>query len=196
MTGYKTDINKKALVIAIVVIFLCLVSLSGATYALFINSDDGTIGIVTTSGTVDVDIEDKAGNSLVNETLSFVVKQGLSNDVLFEPGATFFTQDFTIKNEGTVPVNFTLSVSRDEKIDMEKFNQAFEIWIVKKGDAESSALKISEFIERGLRPGASSATYCLYIKMKETAGNEFQKKTYTGIGITVYAVQSNANIGE
>ena len=39
-----------------------------------------------------------------------------------------------------------------------------------------------------------SETYYLVIRMKETAGNEFQNKTYTGIGITVYAVQGNAPI--
>ena len=48
---------KQALVIAALVILLCLVCLSGATYALFTNDpSDGTIGIVTTSGKVDVDI--------------------------------------------------------------------------------------------------------------------------------------------
>jgi hypothetical protein len=32
--------------------------------------------------------------------------------------------------------------------------------------------------------------------MKDTAGNEFQGKTYTGIGVTVYAVQGNVTIEE
>ena len=35
--------------------------------------------------------------------------------------------------------------------------------------------------------------YFLYIEMKDTVGNEFQGKTYSGIGITVYAVQANVN---
>jgi hypothetical protein len=30
--------------------------------------------------------------------------------------------------------------------------------------------------------------------MKETVGNEFENKKYTGIGVTVYAVQGNATI--
>jgi hypothetical protein len=32
--------------------------------------------------------------------------------------------------------------------------------------------------------------------MKETAGNEFQKQEYRGIGVTVFAIQGNAILEE
>ena len=180
------------------VILLCLVSLVGATLALFTSDpNDGTIGIITTSGDVEIDIVDLSGETLQNRALDFITASGTPTDsgnVLFEPGATFRTQGFKVKNTGDIPVNFSLSVSKDDKIDMEEFDKAFELWIVKEGDDFSSAEKITNFKVNGLVAGESSETYYLFIKMKESVGNEFQGKTYSGIGVTVYAVQGNAKL--
>jgi hypothetical protein len=57
----------------------------------------------------------------------------------------------------------------------------------------NEAKKITEF-EGTLGPEESGKVYYLVIKMKESAGNDFQNKVYSGIGITVYAVQGNVNI--
>jgi hypothetical protein len=205
MIRYRS--NKQAFIIAALVILLCLVCLTGATLALFTNDpNDGTIGIVTTSGDVEIDIVDTSGASLQNRALSFVTTSGEkdSKDVLFEPGAKFYTQEFMIQNTGDIPVNFHLSVGKDniveviggkeEKVDLETFFNTFEIWIVEKGQGLDTAERMEDFIVKGLQPNNSSSTYRLFIKMKETVGNEFQGKTYTGIGVTVYAVQGNVNL--
>lgn len=192
MFRYKT--NKQAFIIAALIVLLCLMSLAGATLALFTNDlNDGTIGIVTTSGNVEIDIVDVAGKTLQNSSLAFVTT---TDEPLFEPGATFYTQEFCVKNNGNIPVNFTLSVSKDDKIDMAEFDRAFELWIVQEGDDLQNAKHITEFKVEGLAPGKTSVNYRLLIKMKESVGNEFQGKTYTGIGVTVYAVQGNVNIKE
>ena len=196
MFRYKS--NKQAFIIAALVILLCLACLTGATLALFTSDlNDGTIGIVTTSGDVEIDIVDTSGVTLQNRALAFMTTSDSmidSEDVLFEPGATFRTQGFKIENKGDIPVNFSLSVSKDDKIDMEEFDKAFELWIVKEGDDFRGAEKLTEFKVNGLAAGESSNTYYLFIRMKESVGNEFQGKTYTGIGVTVYAVQGNAQL--
>jgi hypothetical protein len=196
MFRYKS--HKQAFIMTALVILLCLVCLTGATLALFTSdASDGTIGIVTTSGDVEIDIVDTAGASLQNKALDFITASGTPTDsgnVLFEPGAIFRTQGFQVKNTGDIPVNFRLSVSKDDKIDMDEFDKAFELWIVKEGDDFSSAEKLTEFKVNGLAAGESSDTYYLFIRMKESVGNEFQGKTYTGIGVTVYAVQGNAEL--
>ena len=196
MLRYKS--HKQALIMTALVILLCLVCLTGATLALFTSDpNDGTIGIVTTSGDVEVDIVDTSGATLQNRALDFITASGTptySGNVLFEPGAIFYTQGFKIKNTGDIPVNFSLSVSKDDKIDTEEFDKAFELWIVKEGDDLRGAKRITEFKANGLGAGDSSDTYYLLIKMKESVGNEFQGKTYTGIGVTVYAVQGNAKL--
>ena len=75
------------------------------------------------------------------------------------------------------------------------FHKAFEVWVGKSDDPNGTAQKITEF-EDELPVGAiSDDTYYLFVKMKETADNTFQNTSYSGIGITVYAVQGNADIG-
>jgi hypothetical protein len=205
MFRYKS--HKQAFIMTALVILLCLVCLTGATLALFTSgATDGTIGIVTTSGDVEVDIVDTAGNSLQNKALSFVTLSGTtsSENVFFEPGVTFYTQSFKIKNKGNIPVNFRLSVGKDDiveivggnkqKVDLTAFFNTFDIYILEEGQPISSATGMKEFKVENLKPQHSSKTYFLFIKMKETIGNEFQGKKYSGIGITVYAVQGNANI--
>ena len=191
---FRYNSHKQAFIMTALVILLCLACLTGATLALFTgNLNDGTIGIITTSGNVEIDIVDVAGKTLQNSSLAFVTT---TDEPLFEPGATFYTQEFCVKNNGNIPVNFTLSVSKDDKIDMTEFDKAFELWIVQEGDDLQNAKHITEFKVEGLAPGKTSVNYRLLIKMKETVGNEFQGKTYTGIGVTVYAVQGNVSIKE
>lgn len=190
MFRYKS--NKQALIIAALVILLCLVCLTGATLALFTNDlADGTIGIVTTTGDVEIDIVDTYGDSLQNKALSFITTSG---EPTFEPGATFYTQEFSIINVGNVAVQFSLSVSKDEDFEDADVANAFEIWIVPADNPDyRNAEQLTNFKGR-LKPGDTSASYVLIVKMKETAGNEFQNRTFSGIGITVYAVQGNAEI--
>ena len=189
--------HKQALIIAALVILLCLVCLSGATYALFTNDpSDGTIGIVTTSGKVDVDIiNDYDGKTLVGETLEFVTLRE-NQKVLFEPGATFYTQGFKVKNIGDVSIKFRVSVSEDKNVDMTEFHKAFDVWITTDLSDPTAAQPLTEFIGELAVERVSEKTYYLFIKMKESAGNEFQNKTYSGIGVTVYAVQGNVDFEE
>ena len=192
MFRYKS--HKQAFIMTALVILLCLVCLTGATLALFTsNLNDGTIGIVTTSGDVEIDIVDTEGATLQSKALGFITSSA-DKEPLFEPGATFYTQEFQVMNRGDIPVNFSLSVSKDDKIDMEEFDEAFEVWIVRASDGDfKNAERITNFKGR-LEVGESSEKYRLVIKMKESVGNEFQGKTYTGIGVTVYAVQGNAQL--
>ena len=189
MSRYKS--NKQSFIIAALVILLCLSCLTGATLALFTSDlNDGTIGIVTTSGDVEIDIVDKSGVTLQNKALDFITSSE-DREVLFEPGAIFYTQEFQVKNTGDIPVNFSLSVSKDDKIDMKEFDEAFEVWIVLASNSDfKNAERITNFKGR-LEVGGISEEYRLVVRMKETVGNEFQGKIYTGIGVTVYAVQGN-----
>ncbi len=194
MLRYKA--NKQAFIIAVLIILLCLTCLIGATLALFTNDpNDGTIGVVTTSGQIQVDIIDAAtGESLIGKVLKFQIYDD-REEIYFEPGATYCTQGFKVSNEGNIPINFRLYVSEDEDLDMEEFRKAFDIWISTSPDDVDNAQKLTEFTgELGLENRTTDETYYLFVKMKETAGNEFQKQKYSGIGITVYAVQGNVDV--
>lgn len=183
----------KKITMSIMIIFLCLTSVIGVTWALFTHSNDGKIGINTTSGYIDMDIVDTNGDSLVDKVLEF--ESGVDNreTIYFEPGATFHTQGFKVVNNGNINVNYRVYISNDETENMESFNEAFELWICEDLSKINEAKKITEF-EGTLGPEESDKVYYLVIRMKESAGNEFQNKVYSGIGITVYAVQGNVNI--
>ena len=186
---------KKIILTSAITIVLCLALIAGATFALFTNDlNDGTIGIITSTGTVSIDIVDKNGDTLENKALSFITPSGVTQKgvIYVEPGLTFRTQGFLIENQGSVPVNFTLSFSKDSNIDEVEFYNTFQVWIAKEGDDFSQATDITEFKVYDLKPNKSSDTYYLIIRMREDAGDAFQNKAYTGIGVTVYAVQSNA----
>lgn len=198
MDRYK--LNKQTLIIAVIVILLCLVSITGATLALFTSSvEDGTIGINATSGDIEVDIIDATNNpsSLVGDVLDFAVKSGedttLQQIVLFEPGATFYTEGFRIKNNGNVTLRYIVHISDDDTMDEKlevMFSDAFEVWITADPTSKSEMVKLYEF-EGTLKAGQTSDIYHLVFRMKETAGNEFQEREFTGVGITVCAVQGN-----
>ncbi len=191
---FRYSSYKKAIIMTAAVILLCLVCLAGATLALFTGDPDkGTIGIVATAGNVKLDVVDASSErSLIGGVLELQTSFD-RRELLFEPGAVFFTQGFKLKNIGDVPVNFRLAVSEDEKIDAEAFGEAFEVWISDGTDDTANAYRLTDFTGR-LEVGASSdVTYYLFIKMKEDAGNEFQGRAYSGIGITVYAVQGNVD---
>lgn len=195
MLRYKKNI--RTVIIAVAVILLCLVCLIGTTLAIFTNNpSDGTIGIITTAGKIDIDIVDSNTEaSLVGNTLEFYTSSE-RREILFEPGATFHTQGFKLKNSGNIPVNFRLSVSEDDDIDMEEFDRAFEVWISTDNTNLQDAQRLTKFIGR-LEAGEKSAqTYYLFVKMKESAGNEFKGKVYTGIGVTVYATQGNVGVDD
>ena len=199
--------NKKinnAVIMASIVILLCLISLTGATLALFTsNPDDGKIGIITTSGNVKIDIvdADDTTDSLQGDVLNFATQNDGSDDpdeesqeVLFEPGATFYTQGFKVKNVGDIPVNYRMYISDDDSLDMTAFIEAFDFYITTDPHDPSAMVDMLLFAGRLEVGECSEATYYLVIKMKETATNEFQEHTYTGIGITVCAVQGNVNV--
>ena len=193
MLHYKS--NKQALIMAALIILLCLVCLTGSTLALFTNDPNkGTIGIITTSGRVSVDIIDTAGESLKDKVLQFYTTSTNPN-LYFEPGATFYTQGFKIVNKGNVPINFRLSFSEGSDIDM----NAFDVWITTDPTNPNPPINQklpNNFLGKLKNENDVTDTYYLVVKMKESVGNEYQGKEYSGIGVTVYAVQGNVEIKE
>ena len=196
MPRYK--LNIKSLALAAIIILLCLVSITSATFALFTSSNDGTIGINSTSGDIEVDIIDASDNpsSLVGNVLRFTTYAGelvsSETDILFEPGALYYTEGFRVLNKGEIPLNYIAYMSDDEYVS-ENFYEVFDVWITSDPTDRNNMETLDKF-EGRLGVGDSSDIYFLVFRMKETAGNEFQNKTFTGVGITVCAVQGNARI--
>lgn len=191
---FRYKLNKSTFIIAAMVILLCLVAITGATLALFTSdANDGKIGINATAGNLKVDIVDASKNpsSLVGDVLDFIPKKE-NGKVLFEPGAAFRTEGFRIKNVGDIPLNYILYVSEDNSLS-DDFYKAFDVYITTDSTMRDATVKLQEF-DGKLNPSQSSEVYYLVFRMKETAGNEFKNRTFTGVGVTVCAVQGNVDI--
>ena len=141
-----------------------------------------------------MDIIDTAGESLKDKVLQFYTTSTNPN-LYFEPGATFYTQGFKIVNKGNVPINFRLSFSEGSDIDM----NAFDVWITTDPTNPNPPINQklpNNFLGKLKNENDVTDTYYLVVKMKESVGNEYQGKEYSGIGVTVYAVQGNVEIKE
>jgi hypothetical protein len=157
--------------------------------------DDGTVGVNATSGNLKVDIIDDSNNpsSLIGEALNFEPKNE-GEEILFEPGATYHTEGFRVKNNGNIPFNYIIYISSDENVPADFFD-AFDVWITSDVTDKSKAIPIEDF-ERRIEAGLSSDIYYLVFQMKPSAGNTFQERTFTGVGVTVCAVQGNVHFDE
>ena len=181
--------------ILIIVIVLCIVAIGILTWALFRvgADDDGKIGTNVTSGKVKVDIINANGDSLIGDAFKFVT-DGEEDSVIFAPGLMYYTEGFYVKNDGNLDIKYRVFISEDESIDNTAFQEAFDFYLVTDisqiGTLEN-AEKLNSYTG-SLDKNKTSGVYYLVIRMKETAGNEFQDRTFSGIGITVHATQSNS----
>lgn len=201
--------TKKSLVLSCLSMLLCVTMLIGSTFAWF--TDTASTGVNTIqAGTLDIGLyempESGAFNyaeldnytSLEQEKLTFRDKNGNEN-ILWEPGATFMTQEFIIVNEGNLEAKMTININGMDATDkklLDAIDFTFEacafgdykdenaLWM----SLDHPALMYSG--EFTLNPHQASSVMRVTAEMKETAGNEYQGLTLDGIGITVQATQA------
>ena len=188
--------TKRALLTSVMALVMCVVMLVGTTFAWF--TDTASTGVnKIQAGNLDVDIIGEDGKSLDGKTLSFKNVND-KTDILWEPGATFFTQGFQIVNKGNLALKYKGVVSGttgdaklleaidfavvtdNTKKDAEAVSFAEEGKLLNKGDTAP---------ESAVTDAGAKAYYYLRGHMKEEAGNEYKNLTMDGISITVYATQ-------
>ena len=99
-----------------------------------------------------------------------------------------------IKDENTKNmVARLLSFEFFSRFGINEGNKAFEVWITTDRTQKTPAEKLTEFSGK-LMPKTESDVFYLFVRMKTDADNDFQGEEYSGIGITVYAVQGNVNM--
>ena len=181
--------TKRALLTSVMALVMCVVMLVGTTFAWF--TDTASTGVnKIQAGNLKVDIVDESGNSLDGKTLNFKDFNG-KTDILWEPGATFFTQGFKIANEGNLALKYKVVVSG--------ITGDTGLLKVMKFDVVSAMTKTGSEVNFTATPGqllpsatgtpSVSDVYYLRGRMAENAGNEYKNMTLTGISVTVYATQ-------
>ena len=191
--------TKRALLTSVMALVMCVVMLVGTTFAWFTDTASTNVNKIV-SGNLDVDIVDATdtSTSLDKGTLKFIQATGVSDgtnnveNVLWEPGATFFTQGFKIANKGNLALKYKVVVSG--------ITGDTGLLKVMKFDVVSAIEKTGHEVNFTTTPGTllpsttgtpnvSDTTYYLRGHMDENAGNEYKNMTLTGISVTVYATQ-------
>ena len=189
--------TKRALLTSVMALVMCVVMLVGTTFAWF--TDTASTGVnKIQAGNLDVDIVGEDGKTLDGKTLNFVNKENQSN-ILWEPGVTFHTEGFRIKNGGNLALKWKMVVNKDSAStgvvegsngkDGMNLLDVIDFSVVSSKDENAPAVKIDEFVGHTAAKTIDSVTYYIKGTMKTTAGNDYQNLTLEGITITVYATQ-------
>ena len=176
--------TKKALIMSVLSMVLCIAMLIGMTFAWF--TDTASTGVnKIQAGELKVDIVNEAGASIKGETINFKDVTGNPN-VLWEPGVKFKTEGFKIKNIGNLALKYKLALN-----GVTGDNKLLEVIDFKVVDKEGNEVALNNF--EGTLNSKDAMSDVLYIQgeMKTTAGNEYQGLTLNGVGITVIATQKD-----
>ena len=180
--------TKRTLLTSVMALVMCVVMLVGTTFAWFTDTASTAVNKIV-AGNLDVDIVDKEGISLDGKTLSFVNKDNQSN-ILWEPGATFFTQGFKIENKGNLALKYKVVVSGTT--GDAKLLKAIKLDVVEAKTKEATPVSFANegnLLKQNDSAPANNGVYYLRGHMDENAGNEYKNLTLDGISITVYATQ-------
>ena len=187
----KWKSTRVSLALSIIAVLLCFSTLGGATYALF-TYEEPAANILVKSGAVDVDIQDAGGASIANLPLPFRnIDQNPSDPdkpLLWEPGVTYLSDPFFVKNIGDVTLNFRILLSGAGMENIE-FLEAFEACIV---DADGNPLDLSQY-QHELKKGESAGEFRIKMSMLKTAGNKYKNREFNGVSVTVYAIQGGVD---
>ena len=188
----KTN-SKKALLSSAFALVLSVAMLIGTTFAWFTDTASTAVNKIQ-SGTLKVDIINQAGDSLKGKQLKWQSKDGRAQEnILWEPGCTYFLEPFMIQNKGNLALKYKIivnGVTGDNKL-LEALDFGFYYFSPGFGDSRS----LDELVEGDKLdnvseyPGLCTAPIYIYAHMKEDAGNEYQGLSIEGIGITVVATQ-------
>ena len=182
----ESKTTKRALAASIGCMALCVVLLIGTTFAWFTDTASTSVNKIQ-SGTLDVAIVDPSGTELTGG-LTFQKASGHDAEaVLWEPGCTYTTNEFCVKNNGSLALKYKLSI---DGVDGDAgLLSAIDFSVV---DSAGTDVDLSTF-EGNLTgkdtDGCKSGAYKIRAHMKESAGNEYQGLELDGVKVSVTATQ-------
>ena len=183
MTNSKS--TKRALVSSALAILMCVAMLIGTTFAWF--TDTASTGVnKIQAGNLDIELQmrNKDGEwvNAEGKTLPFLVNGKIpaeGTQILWEPGCTYYVPEVRVLNKGNLAVKFeyvpeALGVTG-------KLAEVLELVL------PETDMNIEPEI---LKPGEASPAWSFGYHMLESAGNEYQNATATGMCVTVVATQA------
>ena len=175
--------TKKALIMSVLSMVLCIAMLIGMTFAWFTDTASTGVNRIE-SGRLDVALEMKDNNnSWVNaegKTLQFKVNGKIpaeGTQILWEPGCTYELPELRVVNKGNLALKYKIQITGING-DAE-LNKVID-WTINDIDLEG---------DHTLTAGDTSVDLTIKGHMQESAGNHYQGMSIDGIAITVVATQ-------
>ena len=189
MTSSKS--TKRALLFSALAIGLCIAMLIGTTFAWFTDTaSTGVNKIVAGNLDIELQMKDNDGNwvNAEGKILPFLVEGEIpaeGTQILWEPGCTYYVPQIRVLNKGNLAVKFeyipeALGVTG-------KLAEVLELVFKTPVDANGEEVNIEPEV---LEPGEASPEWSFGYHMLESAGNEYQNATATGMCVTVVATQA------
>ena len=188
MTSSKS--TKRALVSSALALLMCVAMLIGTTFAWF--TDTASTGVnKIQAGNLNIELQMKDSDGYwVNaegKTLPFLVNGKIpaeGTQILWEPGCTYYVPEVRVVNKGNLAVKFEYV---NELLGVTgKLAEVLEPVFKTPADTDGPDINIEPEV---LKPGDTSPAWSFGYHMLETAGNEYQNETATGMCLTVVATQ-------
>ena len=191
MTSSKS--TKRALISSALAILMCVAMLIGATFAWF--TDTASTGVnKIQAGNLDIELQmkDNDGNwvNAEGKTLPFLVEGKIpaeGTQILWEPGCTYYVPQIRVLNKGNLAVKFEYL---PEALGVTGKLAEVLTFTAKTFDKEGNEDPDINIEPEVLKPGEASPAWSFGYHMLESAGNEYQNATATGMCVTVVATQA------
>ena len=189
MTSSKS--TKRALISSALAILMCVAMLIGTTFAWFTDTaSTGVNKIQAGNLNIELQMKDNNGNwvNAEGKTLPFLVNGKIpaeGTQILWEPGCTYYVPEVRVVNKGNLAVKFEYV---NELLGVTgKLAEVLEPVFKTPVDTNGEDINIEPEV---LKPGEASPAWSFGYHMLETAGNEYQNATATGMCLTVVATQA------
>ena len=194
----NTKSTKRALLLSIMAMLLCVVLLVGTTFAWFTDSASTGVNKIE-AGTLQIGLEMKnASGDWVNaegQTLGWVAADSRAQEqIIWEPGATYALPELRIVNKGNLALKYKVvfsAINGDE--DAMKLAEVLDVSLNgNKVGTLKDALTSTDpdgFAHGNLPAEGTSGELKITVQMQTTAGNDYQGLSIGGIAVTLLATQ-------
>ena len=204
----KIKSTKRALIMRAAAVLMSISMLIGTTFAWF--TDTASTGVnKIVSGNLDIELQyatawnaetgaPTAWDKAEGKVLNFRTADNRTDNILWEPGATYQLPELRIVNNGNLALKYKIAIAGAK--DANPNNGVNDLMLLDvidwtysvEGAGGEAAAELGTERHLNAKTTDSDVFDTLTIKgqMQTTAGNEYQGLSIDGIGITVYATQN------
>ena len=193
--------TKRALLTSIMALVMCVVMLVGTTFAWFTDTATANVNTIK-AGNLKLGLEmatawDGSGNPTAwddakGKTLEFRKASGTTQEVLWEPGATYRLPELRISNAGNLNLKYKVQITGIEKgrtpvTGAPNLNDVID-WTITYGGTNLSGSS-DEYVLNANEATTKYDVIKISGTMKTSANNDYQGLSIDGVAVTVYATQ-------